>query len=169
MNLVWWLVLPIIYVLTWICSWRPSTKIEVILLSFLFVIPLLVDFLGSSKTRVNPKARLALFYERVIETGILLLVAIVPWQLDTRANDAIFIKTVFTQIIVFTIAIMWFLKIIEEGSFSLAKAPINIPIMAFWIWCVVTFVTSQYKYVSLEELYRFVTYFLIFFIIIILI
>jgi len=166
MNLVWWLVLPIIYVLTWICSWRPSTKIEVILLSFLFVIPLLVDFLGSSKTRVNPKARLALFYERVIETGILLLVAIVPWQLDTRANDAIFIKTVFTQIIVFTIAIMWFLKIIEEGSFSLAKAPINIPIMAFWIWCVVTFVTSQYKYVSLEELYRFVTYFLIFFIII---
>lgn len=165
MNLVWWLMAPIIYILTWITSWRASTGIEVFLLSLMFLIPLLVFWLGESKLVRTEKEKLIFYYNLVIETGILLLVSVVPWILDTRANDAIFIKTVFVQVIIFTIAIVWFLKILEEGKFRLLKLPLNTPVLAFWWWCVITFITSPYKYASLEELYRFVSYFLIFFIV----
>ena len=165
MNLVWWLIVPIVYILTWVSSWRASTALEVFLLSLLFLIPLLATWLGDEQAPRHPRGKLILYYQRVIETGILLLVSIVPWILDTRANDAIFIKTVFVQVIVFTITIIWFLKVLEEGSFKLVKLPISIAVLVFWWWCIITFITSQYKYASLEELYRFMSYFLIFFII----
>ena len=162
MNLVWWLILPIIYVLTWITSWRGNTFIEVLLLSFIFIIPLLAYWLGNEQGAGGRQRKVILFYEQVIETGLLLLVSIVPWLLDTRSNDAIFVKTVFVQVIVYTISIIWFLKAIEEGKFRLIKLPVLLPLLAFFWWCIITFITSQYKYVSIEELYRFVSYFLIF-------
>jgi len=166
MNLVWWLILPIIYILTWITSWRASTPIEVFLLILLFLIPLLVSWLGEEQRPRNMQERLILFYDHLIETGILLLVSVVPWILDTRANDAIFIKTVFVQIIVFTIATVWFWKCIEEGKFKLPRLPSALAVLVFWWWCVITFITSPYKYASIEEFYRFVSYFLIFFVVV---
>ncbi len=160
MNLVWWLLLPIIYILTWMTSWRSNTFIEILLLLFVFLVPLLLYALGNEQKYANKQRRLIIFYENVMETGLLILVSVVPWQLDTRANDAIFIKTVFTQIIIFTIAIVWFLKCIEEGKFKLTKPPILVPLLAFFWWCILTFITSHYKYASIEELYRFVSYFI---------
>jgi len=165
MNLVWWLVLPIVYILTWITSWRASTGIEVVLFSFLFIIPWLVSFFSEDQYVKTPKAKLILYYERVIETGLLLLCSIVPWILDTRANDAIFIKTVYVQIIVFTITLVWLLKMLEEGSLKLIKMPLVFAVLAYWWWAVVTFITSDYKYASIELMYRFVSYFLIFFVV----
>jgi len=165
MNLVWWLILPIIYILTWITSWRPSTAIEIFLFSLVFIIPLLISFFSEDQNVKTSKAKLILFYDRVIETGLLLLCSVVPWILDTRANDAIFIKTVYLQIIAFTIGLVWFLRMLEEGSFKMLKLPLVFAVLAWWWWAIVTFVTSSYKYASIELLYRFISYFLIFFVV----
>ncbi|OIO01719.1 hypothetical protein AUJ67_04030 [Candidatus Desantisbacteria bacterium CG1_02_49_89] len=166
MERVWWIVFPVIMLLTGICDWHPMPGLEIAVFLFLFIVPLIAGSRDAGTQKQQRGKGISAYCGRLIETGVLMLVSVVPWIVDTRAFNAALVKTVFSHLLIFTMAAAWFLKILEEGYFRPAKTALNVPVLGFWAWCLISFFISPYKYASMEELYRFSSYFLLFFIVV---
>lgn len=110
--------------------------------------------------------KLICFYEKVIENGLLILVCIVPLVFEPKGFNPVLIKTTFAHIVIFTLFLVWLVKSIEEQKFRLIKTPLNLPLLFFFFTCILSFIFSDYKYISIKGLSDFFCYVMLFFIVI---
>lgn len=103
--------------------------------------------------------------DRIIQTGLILLVLLVPTAIWLRTTDVAVVKVTITQLLVLIMLAAWLIKMIEEGRIKLTKTPLNYPILAFLMVGVISFIRSPYPHTSLRELTRLLTYGAIFFIV----
>ncbi|MFB6344670.1 MAG: O-antigen ligase family protein [bacterium] len=111
-------------------------------------------------------SRFTRLIDRIQFFGLLLAVVLIPLVFNVKNQNIVILKPILAQLIAFGLMALWFIDSIERGQFKLPESALNIPIVAYFLWLVITIVTrSQFVYFSLEETGRHLAAFIFFFLV----
>lgn len=94
-------------------------------------------------------------------------VAIVPLVFYVGNQNIVLLKPVLAQGLMVLGFGLWLVEAVERGRFRLLPTPVNGPLVAYFLWVILTvLLSSQFWYFSLEELGRYVAVFFLFFLLV---
>lgn len=99
------------------------------------------------------------YIRKVIVWGLAAYIFFISILFTTRTENTVVIKAVLSQTIIFGLGLLWFARMIEEKRFVFRPAGFNLPLLALLWGCIVSTVLSPFVYYSIEELARFLAYF----------
>ena len=133
------------------------------------------DFARSKKKpQVSPRSRTARspqrsavgLADRVIESGLLLLLISLPLVFSmwfTTYNDP---KTAIARFITFVMLAAWLIKMGRSGKIEIIKTPLDLPLIAFFAISVISLVRATNVYEGMEALFRQLVYLILYFVIV---
>lgn len=100
--------------------------------------------------------------KRFIEIGLLIIIIYTPLL---RATKQIPVLTA-TYILVFILTCLWFLKMNQKRTFKFVSTPLNLPLVLFLFFALLSTIFSINKGSSLTELYKVAVFILIYFLLV---
>lgn len=102
--------------------------------------------------------------DRIQFFGLLLATVLVPIIFNVNNQNIVLFKPILAQMIAFVLFGLWLVDSIERNQFELPKSALNVPVVLYGLWLIVTVVLrSHFMFFSLEELGRYFSVFLFFF------
>lgn len=111
-------------------------------------------------------SRFTRLIDRIQFFGLLLAIVLIPLVFNVNNQNIVLLKPILSQAIAFVLFGLWFIDSIEREKFQLPKSALNLPIVAYGLWLLITIVLrSHFLYFSLEEMGRYLAAFLFFFLV----
>lgn len=111
-------------------------------------------------------SRFTRLVDRIQFFGLLFALVLVPIVFNVNNQNIVILKPILAQMIALVLFGLWFVDSIERNQFELPRSALNVPIILYFLWLIGTvFLRSHFLYFSLEEIGRYLSVFLFFFIV----
>ncbi len=105
--------------------------------------------------------------ESIIETGLWLLLFMVPLAMNSYARTGFLLfKVLVTQGILLILLLVWIVKMILEKEIRLVRTPLDLPILFLFFFSLLSLINAFHFAVGLQELFTLLTYILLFYLIV---
>ncbi len=115
---------------------------------------------------MKERTSLSLKLGAVIRIGLITLPILVALLFTTTTENCNLIKTLLSQIIIFILFLTWVWKQLADREITVVKSPLNLPILIFIFMTLLSTLFFPYKYSALAQLSKFVSYGLLYFLMI---
>jgi O-antigen ligase/tetratricopeptide (TPR) repeat protein len=108
--------------------------------------------------------RFTRWIDRIQFFGLLAAVVLIPLVFNTDNQNIVLLKPILAQSIAVFLFSLWLIDALERGSFKVVPTTLNYLIVAYLLWLLFTVVINpSFLYFSLEEINRYMSVFLFFF------
>lgn len=106
------------------------------------------------------------YLQEAIRVVIFALVLTVPTIIYIAASNPSRIKTLVFNIGIMALFGLWMMNSVREGKIKWAKSPLNLPVICFIGWNLISALTAQYYYASFNGFGRLATYVFMYYLIV---
>jgi len=95
---------------------------------------------------------------KAIRLAIYVLLGLMPIAITTATATATEAKTTLFNLVVLVMGVLWVLRLQAEDTVGLRRTPISFPIVAFLIWNIVDAIIACYRYATVPQAFRVLSY-----------
>lgn len=92
--------------------------------------------------------------------GLVFVILVFPLIFTIWTENIVVIKDTGYQLVVFILAALWFIALVEEGKFRFEKSPFNVALVVLLLQCALSAALTPFRYYAVEEIAHFLAGFL---------